>query len=105
MADHALQSFLSTYGHGDADTSASIPDHHQSACCCGNPACAYLKQNQDSLDDLEQDVRNAAKLGQVCTTLLLQASCLPPPVLSVNALCRYTPCFLRTLFVRGRRDG
>lgn len=69
MADHALQSFLSTYGQGDAD-GASIPDHHQSACCCGNPDCAYLKQNQDSLDDLEQDVRNAAKLGQVCTTPL-----------------------------------
>lgn len=68
MADHALQSFLSTYGHVDAD-SASIPEHHQSACCCGNPDCAYLKQNQDSLDDLEQDVRNAAKLGQVCATL------------------------------------
>lgn len=69
MADHALQSFLSTYGQGDAD-GASIPEHHQSACCCGNPDCAYLKQNQDSLDDLEQDVRNAAKLGQVRTILL-----------------------------------
>ena len=67
MADHALQSFLSTYGKGEADSS-SIPEHRQSACCCGNPECAYLKQNQDSLDDLEQDVRNAAKLGQVCTT-------------------------------------
>jgi hypothetical protein len=71
MADHALQSFLSTYGKGDADSaSASIPDHHQSVCCCGNPNCAYLKQNQESLDDLEQDVRNAAKLGQVRATLL-----------------------------------
>lgn len=68
MTDHALQSFLSSYGQGDPD-SASIPDaHHQSACCCGNPACAYLKQNQDSLHDLEHDVRNAAKLGQVCST-------------------------------------
>lgn len=70
MADHALQLFLSSYGQGDAD-SASIPDaHHQSACCCGNLACAYLKQNQDSLDDLEHDVRNAAKLGQVRATYL-----------------------------------
>jgi hypothetical protein len=69
MADLALQSFLSTYGQGDA-ASESIPEHHQSACCCGNLDCAYLKQNQDSLDDLEQDVRNAAKLGQVCTALL-----------------------------------
>lgn len=67
MADQALQSFLSSYGQSEVD-SASIPDHHQSACCCGNPDCAYLKQNQDSLDDLQQDVRNAAKLGQVCTS-------------------------------------
>lgn len=66
MADHALQSFLSSYGQGDVDP-ASIPQHHhhQSACCCGNPACAYLKRNQDSLQDLEQDVRNAAQIGQV----------------------------------------
>ncbi|KAM0719855.1 hypothetical protein Q7P37_003990 [Cladosporium fusiforme] len=70
MADQALQSFLSSYGQSEADA-ASIPDHHQSACCCGNLDCAYLKQNQDSVDDLQQDVRNAAKLGQVCTSLAL----------------------------------
>jgi len=66
MADHALQSFLSSYGQGEVDA-ANIPHQHhrQSACCCGNPACAYLKQNQDSLHDLEQDVRNAAQIGQV----------------------------------------
>ena len=69
MADHALQSFLSSYGQGSSDA-VSIPANHQSACCCGNPDCAYLKQNQASLDDLEQDVRNAAKLGQVRATLL-----------------------------------
>ena len=79
MADHALQSFLSTYGQGDGD-GVSIPDHRQSACCCGNTDCAYLKQNQASLDDLEQDVRNAAKLGQVCTTLL-------PKTLSLRIEC------------------
>lgn len=50
------------------DNTASIPQRHSSTCCCGNPACAYLKQNQASLDDLEQDVRHAAKLGQVCGT-------------------------------------
>jgi len=65
MADHALQSFLSSYGQGDADASIPHPHHHQSACCCGNPACAYLKRNQDSLQDLERDVRNAAQIGQV----------------------------------------
>ena len=79
MADHALQSFLSTYGQCEADSS-SIPEHHQSACCCGNLDCAYLKQNQDSLDDLEQDVRNAAKLGQVCTTLLSKTLLLAPRI-------------------------
>ena len=70
MEDHALQSFLSTYGcEGDAalDSTGSIP---RSRCCCGNPACAYLRQNQASLEDLEQDVRNAAKMGQVCRILI-----------------------------------
>lgn len=75
--DDALQSFLSTYGEqrpeAEADythnAAASIP--HRSICCCGNPACAYLKQNQASLNDLEQDVRHAAKLGQVCGIILI----------------------------------
>lgn len=82
MPEDALQSFLSTYGareggqrssskvpEAEDHNTADIPERH-STCCCGNPACAYLQQNQASLDDLEQDVRHAAKLGQVCGTQL-----------------------------------
>jgi hypothetical protein len=34
-------------------------------CCCGKKDCAYLKHNCVALDDLEQEVRTAAQLGQV----------------------------------------
>lgn len=34
-------------------------------CCCGRTDCAYLKHNCVALDDLEQEVRTAAQLGQV----------------------------------------
>lgn len=34
-------------------------------CCCGRIECAYLQSNCSALDDLEQDVRTAAQLGQV----------------------------------------
>lgn len=42
--------------------------HHQSAepqCCCGRTQCAYLVQNRLALEDLEQDVKSAARVGQV----------------------------------------
>ena len=81
-ADDALQSFLCTYGEQRTATEetgtsskqhgASIPQRH-STCCCGNASCAYLQQNQASLDDLEQDVRHAAKLGQVCATIIFHS--------------------------------
>jgi hypothetical protein len=34
-------------------------------CCCGRTDCAYLKHNCSALDDLENEVRTAAQLGQV----------------------------------------
>ena len=37
-------------------------------CCCGKTDCAYLRHNCTALDDLEQEVRTAAQLGQVCAT-------------------------------------
>jgi hypothetical protein len=64
MAEQALQSFLKTYGT-QSDVNLDCATNIPRACCCGNPGCAYLRQNQASLEDLEQDVRNAAKLGQV----------------------------------------
>jgi hypothetical protein len=39
-------------------------------CCCGKTDCAYLRHNCTALDDLEQEVRTAAQLGQVCTVLV-----------------------------------
>lgn len=34
-------------------------------CCCGNVDCQYLKHSTAALDNLEEDVRTAAQLGQV----------------------------------------
>jgi len=45
-------------------------------CCCGKKDCAYLKHNCVALDDLEQEVRTAAQLGQVSIPVL---STFPPP--------------------------
>ncbi|KIN05697.1 hypothetical protein OIDMADRAFT_154101 [Oidiodendron maius Zn] len=40
---------------------SSIPNPR---CCCGKTDCAYLRHNCTALDDLEQEVRTAAQLGQ-----------------------------------------
>jgi len=48
-------------------------------CCCGRADCAYLKHNCSALDDLEQEVRTAAQLGQVCKCLFSLFS--PCPIL------------------------
>lgn len=58
-----------------------IPDTNLSAtpnprCCCGRTDCAFLKHNCTALDDLEQEVRTAAQLGQVCILSLFLALCL-----------------------------
>lgn len=42
---------------------SSIPNPR---CCCGKTDCAYLRHNCTALDELEQEVRTAAQLGQVC---------------------------------------
>lgn len=34
-------------------------------CCCGQVGCIYLQHNCSVLDSVENDVRTAAKLGQV----------------------------------------
>ena len=34
-------------------------------CCCGRADCAFLNRNSSALDDLEKEVRTAARLGQV----------------------------------------
>ncbi|KAK4551858.1 hypothetical protein LTR86_010854 [Recurvomyces mirabilis] len=59
MAEDAIQSFLASCGQSDNH----IP-RQRSSCCCGNPACVYLKQNASALEGLEEDVRTAACLGQ-----------------------------------------
>jgi hypothetical protein len=45
-------------------------------CCCGKQDCAYLKHNCVALDDLEQEVRTAAQLGQVSIPV---PPTFPPP--------------------------
>lgn len=62
--DNALQLLLSSSDQSESDTAVSIP-RPRSACCCGNPDCAYLKHHQSALDGLERDVRTAGRLGQV----------------------------------------
>ena len=36
-----------------------------SSCCCGNLKCAYLEHNNAALDGLENQLENAARIGQV----------------------------------------
>ncbi|KAG0652977.1 hypothetical protein D0Z07_0110 [Hyphodiscus hymeniophilus] len=52
---------------------ARIPTHRPAAttptsevvkCCCGRADCAFLRHNCSALDDLEKEVRTAARLGQ-----------------------------------------
>ncbi|WPH04896.1 Hypothetical protein R9X50_00779300 [Acrodontium crateriforme] len=61
--DSALELLLSSSQHCESDTAANIP-RPRSACCCGNPDCAYLKHHQSALDGLQRDVRTAGRLGQ-----------------------------------------
>jgi len=79
MAEDAIQSFLASYGQSTTTTTTTntattddvhIP-HPRSSCCCGNAACAYLKQNASALEGLEKDVRTAARLGQVSRVFLV----------------------------------
>ncbi|KAK3632507.1 hypothetical protein LTR56_014414 [Elasticomyces elasticus] len=51
-----IQSFL--------ELGASSIPYQRAACCCGNEACVYLKQNATAVTALERDVRTAAQLGQ-----------------------------------------
>lgn len=46
---------------------SSIPNPR---CCCGKTDCAYLRHNCTALDDLEEEVRTAAQLGQVWACFL-----------------------------------
>lgn len=39
-------------------------------CCCGRPDCVFLKHSSSVLDGVEKDVHNAARMGQVCRSLL-----------------------------------
>lgn len=41
-----------------------------SSCCCGNLQCVYLEQNIAALDGLENQLENAARIGQVGACLL-----------------------------------
>lgn len=34
-------------------------------CCCGQPECAFLRENQLALEAVEKDLETAARLGQV----------------------------------------
>ncbi len=36
-----------------------------SSCCCGNLQCAYLEHNNAALEGLENQLENAARIGQV----------------------------------------
>ena len=35
------------------------------SCCCGNLQCAYLQHNNAALEGLEDQLENAARIGQV----------------------------------------
>lgn len=61
MADADLEAILARIPNGGA---ASTTPNLQ--CCCGRTECSFLKHNCSALDDLEQEVRTAASLGQVC---------------------------------------
>ena len=61
-------------GIGVLDSAASpLRSTHRNApqCCCGHPECEFLKQNASALQDLENDVRQAATMGQVRALLFL----------------------------------
>lgn len=47
----------------------SRPMDTPTICCCGQQQCAYLQHNNAALDGLEQDLKNAAQIGQVCSFL------------------------------------
>ncbi|KAL4784520.1 hypothetical protein BJX76DRAFT_347759 [Aspergillus varians] len=54
--------FINTEGHIPTHSSStSRADLH---CCCGREECAYLQNNHDVLEGLEQDLETAARLGQ-----------------------------------------
>lgn len=40
-------------------------------CCCGNLQCAYLLHNNAALEGLENQLENAARIGQVRTCLAI----------------------------------
>ena len=50
---------------------ATTPNSEVVKCCCGHEDCAFLKHNCSALDELEEEVRTAARLGQVRTSLCL----------------------------------
>lgn len=72
----AIQSFLISHGQSNPEP-ASIPRATAAMCCCGKDECVYLRHNNQALDGLERDVRQAARLGQVC------AACISPSFTSV----------------------
>jgi hypothetical protein len=45
------------------EASTKTPDPMQ--CCCGSPACVFLKHNCTVLESVEKDVHTAARMGQV----------------------------------------
>lgn len=54
-----------------------------SNCCCGNLHCAYLENNNAALEGLENQLENAARIGQVGADILSNFSSetiLPRPV-------------------------
>ncbi|RDW81992.1 hypothetical protein BP6252_03104 [Coleophoma cylindrospora] len=58
MADEDLEAILARIPSGAANTTPNLQ------CCCGRTECSFLKHNCSALDDLEQEVRTAASLGQ-----------------------------------------
>jgi hypothetical protein len=47
-------------------------------CCCGRQDCVFLKHNCAVLDNLEHDVHNAARMGQVGDTGCIPAASMTP---------------------------
>ena len=41
-----------------------------SSCCCGNLHCAYLETNDAALQGLENQLENAARIGQVSADIM-----------------------------------
>ena len=58
-----------------------------SSCCCGNLQCAYLEHNNAALEALENQLENAARIGQVSACFFLELCLILQMKQSFQDLC------------------